>query len=114
MSTATPWDVLLRRRPAARTEPQQQAPAGETKTALLLQTIDTWRHVTTMNLCLETDLDSRVVWGLLKSHRKSGRVQFNYGEWSPGVSAASIKAQQAADMLRALGWTVLPPGGKGA
>lgn len=101
------------RRSVLRRQPEPSAAPGErTKTQQLLDAIDQLGHVTTMRLCLETDLDSRAVWGLLKLHRKSGRVQFNYGEWSPGVAAESIKAQQAADMLRALGWTVLPPAGK--
>jgi hypothetical protein len=108
---ASPWDALMRR-PVVRRLPQPTAEAAEiSKTQMLLDAIDQLRHVTTMRLCLETDLDSRAVWGLLKQHRKSGRVRFMCGEWSPGVSAASIKAEQAAALLRSLGWTVVEPAG---
>ena len=119
---ATPWDALfpplrIRRVDSVeirdiKTKPKKREKA--TKTQHLLDAIDQLGHVTTMRLCLETDLDSRAVWGLLKLHRKSGRVQFNFGEWSPGVSAETIKAQQAADLLRSLGWTVVEPVRKAA
>lgn len=112
MTAASPWDALMRRS-VLRRQPESTATPGErTKTQQLLDAIDQLGNVTTMRLCLETDLDSRAVWGLLKLHRKSGRVQFNYGEWSPGVSAETIKAQQAAQLLRSLGWTVVAPGRK--
>ncbi len=108
---ASPWDALMRR-PVVRRLPQPTAEAAESsKTQQLLDAIDQLRHVTTMRLCLETELDSRAVWGLLKQHRKTGRVRYMFGEWSPGVSAASIKAQQAATLLRSLGWTVVEPAG---
>jgi hypothetical protein len=114
MNAASPWDALMRRS-VVRRQPEPTAdPAEGTKTQQLLDVIDQLQHVTTMRLCLETDLDSRAVWGLLKQHRKSGRVRFTFGEWSPGVSAASIKAQQAATLLRSLGWTVIEPGRKAA
>jgi hypothetical protein len=111
MNAASPWDALIRRS-VVRRLPQPTAEAAESsKTQMLLDAIDQLRHVTTMRLCLETDLDSRAVWGLLKQHRKLGRVRFTFGEWSPGVSAASIKAQQAATLLRSQGWTVVEPSG---
>ncbi len=89
---ASPWDALMRR-PVVRRLPQPTAEAAESsKTQMLLYAIDQLRHVTTMRLCLETDLDSRAVWGLLKQHRKSGRVRFMCGEWSPGVSDVAALA----------------------
>lgn len=111
-AAASPWDVLLRARPVA--EPAVKLPVTRegTKTMQLLELIDTLGYVTTMRLCLETDLDSRAVWGLLKTHRKSGRVRFLFGEWMPGESATSLKARQAAALLRALGWTVVEPKGQ--
>lgn len=110
MNAASPWDALMRRS-VVRRQPEPTAAAGErTKTQQLLDAIEQLGHVTTMRLCLETDLDSRAVWGLLKLHLKSGRVRFMFGEWSPGVSAETIKAQQAAQLLRSLGWTVVEPG----
>lgn len=100
------------RRSVLRRQPESTAAPGKrTKTQELLDAIDQLGHVTTMRLCLEMDLDSRAVWGLLKLHRKSGRVRFMFGEWSPGVSAETIKAQQAAQLLRSLGWTVVEPAG---
>lgn len=111
MNAASPWDALMRASVLRRRPEASAAPAERTKTQQLLDVIDQLQYVTTMRLCLETDLDSRAVWGLLKLHRKSGRVQFNYGEWSTGVSAETIKAQQAAQLLRSLGWTVVEPAG---
>ena len=112
MTAASPWDALVRRSVLRRQPEPTAAPGERTKTQQLLDAIDQLGHVTTMRLCLETDLDSRAVWGLLKLHRKSGRVRFIFGEWSPGVSAETIKAQQAAQLLRSLGWTVVEPGGQ--
>jgi len=115
MNAASPWDALMPHIRAVKsvavtdTKTNRFKRTDRSKTQQLLDAIDQLQHVTTMRLCLETDLDSRAVWGLLKQHRKSGRVRFMFGEWSPGVSAASIKAQQAATLLRSLGWTVVEP-----
>jgi hypothetical protein len=106
---ASPWDALMRASVVRRRPEASAAPGERTKTQQLLDAIDQLGHVTTLRLCVETDLDSRAVWGLLKLHRKSGRVRFVYGEWSPGLSAQTIKAQQAAQLLRSLGWTVVEP-----
>lgn len=107
MNAASPWDALMRRSVLRRQPEFIAAPGERTKTQQLLDVIDQLLQVTTLRLCLETDLDSRAVWGLLKLHRKSGRVRFVLGEWSPGVSAQTIKARQAAQLLRSLGWTVV-------
>jgi hypothetical protein len=112
MNAASPWDALMRRSVVRRQPEPTAEPAEGSKTQALLDAIDQLRHVTTLRLCLETDLDSRAVWGLLKQHRKSGRVRFMFGEWSPGVSAQTLKARQAATLLRSLGWTVIEPGGE--
>lgn len=114
MNAASPWDVLMHRIPAVKAVAFTSLEHGRSKTDQLLQIIDQLGYATTMRLCLETDLDSRQVWGLLKQHRKSGRVEFVYGEWRAGKSAMSIKVLQAVELLRAQGWMVVEPGGTGA
>lgn len=66
----------------------------------------------TMTLCHLLELESRLVWGLLKAPRQRGQVAFADGLWSvvDGYDArlrADLAA--AARLLRSNGWRVLPP-----
>lgn len=109
MTTASPWDALLRhaaRRTAVAVEQPEKPP---TKTAQLLQIIEARGRVPTLTLCVELDLPSMSVWGLLKVARQTGRVEFDGSHWSLRHDYVPPAVRKAAELLRAHGWTVEGP-----
>lgn len=84
--------------------------AGTGVTQVLLDVIDAQQPITTVNLCEQTGLESKVIWGLLKNHLKSGRLRHDATQgWNAGVS---VRERAAAALLRHAGWTVCPPEGR--
>lgn len=115
-STASPWDQLMRhagvrRQPVPATTADGKPP---TKTAQLLQIIEQRGRVPTLALCLEMDMPSMSVWGLLKIPRQTGQVQFDGTHWLMGDNYVPAKLQKAAQLLREAGWTVVEPGRAGS
>lgn len=109
--TASPWDALMRRAGLRRQPAQAPTPPGKllTKTAQLLQIIEQRGRVPTLALCVEMDMPSMSVWGLLKIPRKSGQVLFDGTHWMMGDNYVPAKLQRAARLLRESGWTVVEP-----
>jgi hypothetical protein len=89
-------------------EPEDAAPAG-TKIARLLDELARVRSATTASLCACAELDSRQVWGLLKTPRNRGQVSFYDGRWSLNHDWHGNHIERAAALLRSRGWTVTPP-----
>lgn len=84
--------------------------AGTGVTQMLLDVIDAQQPITTVSLCEQTGLESKVIWGLLKNHLKSGRLRHDGTQgWTAGISASE---RAAAALLRRAGWTVRPPEGR--
>ena len=114
MTTATPWDILLRlpRRPSrpepTAVEPPVEAPKG-TKVATVLRAIEAHQPVTTSELVEICGLDSRKIWGLMQNALKAGRVEYSASLWSMGGDYVPPAIQRAAELLRANGWTVEEP-----
>jgi hypothetical protein len=109
----SPWDALIRR-PIVRRQPAQSpTPDAKppTKTAQLLQMIEDNGRVNTLTLCLEMDMPSMSVWGLLKIPRQTGQVRFDGTHWMMGTDYVPQKLQKAAQLLRQAGWTVVEPAG---
>jgi hypothetical protein len=113
MTTASPWDALLRGPRISMQAPTAEACEAKpgTKTASLLQILAERGDATTLSLAVCADLDPRLVWGLLKGPRQAGQVVFNNGRWSlvPGFAGRAV--ERAAALLRGLGWQVVPPRG---
>jgi hypothetical protein len=109
----TPWDALLHptpRRPApVAGEGALQARPG-TKLAALLAELAGCESLPTLALALRADLTPRQVWGLLKAPRTAGQVRFEAGRWALVHDFAGRDVQRAAELLRAHGWRVQPPG----
>lgn len=94
--------------PQPRTAQKLRAGTGITQT--LLDMIDAQQPISTTTLCDQTGLGNKLVWGLLKNHRKSGRVHHDRSQgWTAGLSDAE---RAAAKLLRANGWTVCAPEGR--
>ena len=113
MSTATPWDALLKAPPMRLAPPSVDdvdAKAG-TKLAGLLHELASLRSAPTLTLCVSCDLTPRQVWGLLKAPRQRGQVAFDGQRWSLNTHYAGHQVERAAALLRDLGWTVEPPEG---
>lgn len=106
---ASPWDALMRRsiaRPRPVLAPGEKPP---TKTAQLLEIIAQRGRVPTLALCVEMDMPSAAVWGLLKIPRQTGQVLFDGAHWVMGDDFVPPKIQKAAQLLRKAGWTVIEP-----
>ena len=108
---ASPWDALMRRAVVRRQPMPIDAQDGKppTKTAQLLQIIEQLGRVPTLTLCVEMDMPSVAVWGLLKLPRKVGQVAFDGTHWSLADDYVPSKVRRAAELLRARGWTVIDP-----
>lgn len=83
--------------------------AGTGVTQAVLDLIDAHQPITTDDLCKHLSVGSKVIWGLMKDHLKSGRVRHDITlGWTRGFSAHE---RAAAAMLRKHGWTCWPPEG---
>jgi hypothetical protein len=112
-----PFDQLIRLADGRRVRPRlpariprEQAP---TKVGTLLGYLREAGPASTLTLCHLLEVDSRIVWGLLKAPRARGEVHFAGGIWAvaEGFNAEMRKdLQAAAQLLRANGWAVQPPG----
>jgi hypothetical protein len=113
MNAASPWDALMRRAGVRRLPAQAPTLPGKllTKTAQLLQIIEQRGRVPTLALCVEMDMPSVSVWGLLKIPRQTGQVLFDGTHWMMGDNYVPAKLQRAARLLREAGWTVVEPAG---
>jgi hypothetical protein len=113
MNAASPWDALMRRPVVRRLPAQAPTLPGKllTKTAQLLQIIEQRGRVPTLALCVEMDMPSMSVWGLLKIPRQTGQVLFDGTHWMMGDNYVPAKLQRAARLLREAGWTVVEPAG---
>jgi hypothetical protein len=111
MNAASPWDALMRRSVVRRQAAPAPTPDGKqpTKTAQLLQIIEQRGRVPTLALCMEMDMPSMSVWGLLKIPRQTGQVHFDGTHWLMGDNYVPAKLQKAAQLLREAGWTVVEP-----
>jgi hypothetical protein len=112
ITTASPWDALMRRAGVRRQPaPTVLTPDAKlpTKTAQLLQLIEQHGRVPTLTLCVEMDMPSVGVWGLLKIPRQTGQVRFDGTHWLMGDDYVPAKLQRAAQLLRQAGWTVVEP-----
>jgi len=75
----------------------------------LLAELETVQSLPTAALGARCDLDSRQVWGLLKTPRDAGQVRFDGGRWSLVQDYPGRDVQRAAELLRARGWKLTPP-----
>jgi hypothetical protein len=92
-------------------EPSSSTTSAGTKLGSLLDALAARDSATTTTLCACCELDSRQVWGLLKAPRAMGRVRFEAGRWSLNPDYRGAAVERAAELLRARGWTVIPPEG---
>lgn len=88
--------------------------AGETHTACALRLIEAYGELSTVELRRLSGLSSAQLWGLLKTHRHSGRVDFRNGAWSWNARHVPVEEARAAELLRERGWRVEAQEGMGA
>jgi len=119
---AGPWDALLgmsgrRRLHAVHPAEDDADSSGSTssntssssKVAILLAELATVGSLPTAALGSRCDLDSRQVWGLLKTPRDAGQVVFEGGRWALTRDYPGREIQRAVKLLQARGWHVQPP-----
>lgn len=118
--SASPFDQLLRMAAGQRARPPMPVPVrregGTTKVATLLGYLREAGPASTSTLCHLVELDSRLVWGLLKAPRDRGEVIYSAERWSvvDGFDAEErANLMAAARMLRRHGWTVRAPATRG-
>ena len=66
-------------------------------------------RMTTVELATRSGLNSRQVWGLLKTPRSFGQVQFDDGHWEIDREYQGNDVARAASLLRSKGWFVEAP-----
>ena len=106
ITTASPWDALLRAAPACRSaeaSPEATESKPGTKLAGLLEELATRESATTATLAVCADLEPRLVWGLLKTPRDRGQVRFEAGRWSLVAGARVCRAGRGAGSSTAAG-----------
>lgn len=85
------------------------------RTATLLQLLDTNGPMTSRDLADATGLTVKAVRNLLAAPHERGQAAFlaDVGLWelNRDYVDADAKLRRAAELLRAAGWTVLPPQG---
>lgn len=111
-SRATPWDALLRApaRPLAAPLPAQHpSPEPANKTAMLVAKLAQADSLPTLALGALCELETRHVWGLLKTPRERGQVIFEQGRWRLNRAWHGHDIERAAALLREAGWTVKEP-----
>lgn len=113
---ANPFDQLVRLAQGRRARPRPQrvlsVHAAGSKVARMVGFLREGGPASTLALCHVVDVESRVVWGLLKAPRQRGEVLYADGYWSASpdydpANRAAILA--AATLLRRNGWRVQPP-----
>jgi hypothetical protein len=114
MTTATPWDALLRNPRNIRVSTRahdsaDDAPQSSGKTAALLAELAHAGSLATVTLGALCELETRHVWGLLKGPRARGQVSFDAGRWSLNRDWHGNEIERAAALLRDAGWTVRAP-----
>jgi|JI6StandDraft_1071083.scaffolds.fasta_scaffold432413_1 hypothetical protein len=115
-ATPNPFDQLLRTATAAPKPLSRKASAvtaranGTTLTSHLLHLLDLNGPMSTAEIGEAANLTTRQVWGLLKSQRAHGLVTYEDQLWSLNRQASTLDEARAAAVLRAAGWTVVPPG----
>ncbi|MCK9550268.1 hypothetical protein [Aquamicrobium sp.] len=75
--------------PSPRTAHMARAGTGITQT--LLDMIDAQQPVTTAQLSEQTGIGTKIVWGLMKNHLKSGRVKHDISHGWTGHQPAEHK-----------------------
>jgi len=83
---------------------------GESKTEFLLRMLRDVGPQTTVDLSAALGDPTRLVWGLLKVPRETGRVYFDAGVWRINHRFVRPDIARAAELLRSQGWTVTEPG----
>ena len=104
---ASPWAALLN--PPNRWIDVEHDDRPGTKLAGLLRQLSDRADATTSELASFESMTSRQVWGLLKTPRDRGQVQFVAGRWSLATDFHGRDVQRAITLLRNLGWQVEPP-----
>lgn len=95
-------------------EPEPAPQPRGSGAATLLDLIASEGPIKTGALVKKSGLGCQQVWGMLKHHRKSGRVHFGDGKWSLGADFKGRDVNRSVRMLRAMGYTVQAPEREGA
>lgn len=113
-----PFDQLIRLAEGRRVRPRMPARVpraqASTKVGTLLGYLHAAGPASTTTLGSLLDVDSHIVWGLLKAPRARGEVHFAGGLWAVAEGydpELRQDLQAAAQLLRANGWSVQPPNG---
>lgn len=112
-SAPDPFDQLLKVCSRHTRAPKSPRPAASTSTGTkvgaLLSHLRLHGASSTLSLCHVVDLESRLVWGLLKGPRDRGQVRCDDGVWSlcqDYDEAINAELSAAAALLRRHGWRV--------
>lgn len=87
---------------------RSNVPAGLNRTKYLLQLLGDGPR-STNELARVLGLETRAIWGLLKTPRERGQVEFLLGYWSLNRNYLPPEIQKAVELLRSHGWTVQRP-----
>lgn len=82
---------------------------ASTTAGFLLQQLASCGPMTSAELAESAQLNTRLVWGLLKAARARGQVTFDGALWRLSLHWQPEPIAQAASLLRAAGWHVQPP-----
>ena len=112
-----PFDQLIRLADGRRVRPRLPARVprdkAPTKVATLLGYLHEAGPATSVTLACLLESNTHIVWGLLKAARARGEVHYAGGLWAVAEGfnpELRQDLQAAAQLLRANGWAVQPPG----